>query len=62
LEAKLPDASPNALKNFPELRGQFADIFIERIGINPNPDSEATAMGLTSRVKAVRDLLRPEAR
>jgi hypothetical protein len=55
-----PTLLQDALKNFPELRGQFADIFIERIGINPDPGSEATAMGLTpGGVKAVRDLLAP---
>jgi hypothetical protein len=55
-----PTLLQDALKNYPELRGQFADIFIERIGINPNPGSEATAMGLTpGGVKAVRDLLGP---
>ena len=57
-----PTLLQNALKKYPDLRGQFADIFIERIGINPNADaaSEDTATGLTpGGVKAARDLLRP---
>jgi hypothetical protein len=36
-----PTLLQNALKKFPELRGQFADVFIERIGINPNPNPAA---------------------
>ena len=56
-----PTLLQNALKKYPDLRGQFADIFIERIGINPDvdPASEGTAIGLTpGGVKAARDLLR----
>jgi hypothetical protein len=54
-----PTLLQNAPQKFPQLKGQFEDIFIERIGINPNPPfPEAT--GLTpAGVKAARDLLRP---
>jgi hypothetical protein len=55
-----PTMLQDALQKFPQLRGQFGDAFIERIGINPKPASEAGAMGLTpGGVKAARDLLRP---
>jgi hypothetical protein len=54
-----PTLLQNALKKFPQLRGQYDDIFIERIGINPNP-ALADATGLTpGGVEAARDLLRP---
>jgi hypothetical protein len=55
-----PTLLQNALQKYPHLQGQFEDAFIERIGINLNPVSEATTMGLTpGGVKAARDLLRP---
>ena len=55
-----PTMLQDALKKYPELRGQFGDAFIERIGVNPNPAFESGAMGLTpGGVKAARDLLRP---
>ena len=52
-----PTLLQDALKKFPQLKGQFEDVFVERIGINPNP---AGVTGLTpSGVLVTRDLLKP---
>ena len=54
-----PTLLQDAPQKFPELRGQYEDIFIERIGINPN-SAFADGMGLTpGGVEAARDLLGP---
>ena len=54
-----PTLLQDAPRKFPQLRGQYDDIFIERIGINPKPGT-AVATGLTpGGVEAARDLLGP---
>jgi hypothetical protein len=57
-----PTRLEHALQRFPQLRGQFGDAFIERIGINPNPPNVPglATTGLTpAGVEAARDLLTP---
>lgn len=51
----------NALQKNPSLRGQFEDVFVERIGINPNnPLAGMSSTGLTpAGVESARDLLQP---
>ena len=54
-----PTLLQDAPRKFPKLRGQYDDIFIERIGINPKP-ALPDATGLTpGGVEAARDLLGP---
>jgi len=57
-----PTRLEHALQRFPQLRGQFGDVFIERIGINPDPPNVPglPTIGLTpAGVEAARDLLAP---
>ena len=49
----------HALQKFPQLQGQFKDVFLERMGINLNPAGTLTT-GLTpAGVEVARDLLGP---
>ena len=49
----------DALKKNPSLKGQFIDVFVERIGVNPSPPPGLTT-GLTpAGVASARDLLKP---
>jgi hypothetical protein len=49
----------DALTKFPLLRGKFADVFVERMGVNPHaPQPGAISMGLTpAGVHAAHNLL-----
>src|SRR5438132_8171133 len=50
----------NALTNYPSLRGEYEDVFVERMGVNPHPPLGVTSTGLTpAGVYVARDLLRP---
>ena len=50
----------DALQKFPQLRGQYEDLFVERMGITPNPVAGLSTTGLTpAGVEAARDLLVP---
>jgi hypothetical protein len=50
----------NALTKYPFLRGQYEDVFVERMGVNPHPPQAVTSTGLTpAGVNVARDLLRP---
>ena len=50
----------DSLTKYPSLRGQFEDVFVERMGVNAHPPPGVTSTGLTpAGVNAARDLLRP---
>jgi hypothetical protein len=48
-----------ALNRYPELRGVFRDVFLERMGINPSPQPGVSTIGVTpAGMRMARDMLR----
>jgi hypothetical protein len=57
--ADYPVRLENALATYPELRGAFRDIFIERMGITTKPQAGFGTTGVTpAGIQAARDMLR----
>jgi hypothetical protein len=53
----------DAVQKYPHLKGQIDDLFVERIGVNPNPPPQIFAMGFTpADARGARDLLQPQGR
>ncbi|MCG8346475.1 MAG: hypothetical protein MI924_01680 [Chloroflexales bacterium] len=50
----------DALRNFPGLRGQFSDVLLERMGINPHASPGTLSIGVTPMgMQVARELLQP---
>jgi hypothetical protein len=49
-----------ALRNFPNLRGQFSDVLLERMGLNPHASPGTLSIGVTpTGMQVARELLQP---